>query len=245
MDYQAPEKNALIPLMIMSPVITNDHRTLYISPQSVSYLTKPFVLSSKGYLDYIGIDGIEFMSYFEDYNAEKLNFTTALRMQASFPYLFPTVHMPTVPIMKIMDAGLKENYGLGVATRFYNVFKNWIDENTSGVIFMQIRTDWKFVELEKQENTDIISDMINPFGNIYANFMVEQEYNNDIALSMLENMSKTDISYLPFAYEPALSEEEAAMSIHITERDKMDLRTAFQNELNQESLNRLKKLLAK
>jgi hypothetical protein len=75
--------------------------------------------------------------------------------------------------------------------------------------------------------------------------MVEQEYNNDIALSMLENMSKTDISYLPFAYEPALSEEEAAMSIHITERDKMDLRTAFQNELNQESLNRLKKLLAK
>ncbi len=245
MDYQEPEKNALIPLMLMSPVITNDHRTLFISPQSVSYLTKPFVLSSKGYLDYIGIDGIEFMSYFEDYNAEKLNFITALRMQASFPYLFPTVHMPTVPIMKIMDAGLKENYGLGVATRFYNVFKNWIDENTSGVIFMQIRTDWKFVELEKQENTDLISDMINPLGNIYANFMVEQEYNNDIALSMLENMSKTDISYLPFAYEPAKGEEEAAMSIHITERDKTNLRTAFQNDLNQESLNRLKKLLTR
>lgn len=166
-------------------------------------------------------------------------------MQASFPYLFPTVHMPTVPIMKIMDAGLKENYGLGVATRFYNVFKNWIDENTSGVIFMQIRTDWKFVELEKQENTDLISDMINPLGNIYANFMVEQEYNNDIALSMLENMSKTDISYLPFAYEPAKGEEEAAMSIHITERDKTNLRTAFQNDLNQESLNRLKKLLTR
>lgn len=100
--------------MLMSPVITNDHRTLFISPQSVSYLTKPFVLSSKGYLDYIGIDGIEFMSYFEDYNAEKLNFITALRMQASFPYLFPTVHMPTVPIMKIMDVWLKEKImGLG------------------------------------------------------------------------------------------------------------------------------------
>ena len=243
LDYQESEESAKIPLMIMSPTILNDQRTLYVSTQPVSYLTKPYVRNSKGYLDYIGTDGVEFMSFFEDYGAQNLNFVSALRMQASFPYLFPSVHLPTRPKMKVSDAGLKENYGLGTSTRFYNVFKDWIDENTSGVIFIQIRTDWKFVELEDQEETSIIGETANPFGSIYANFMTEQEYVNDNSLAMIENMSKTDINFIPFAYQPLGDEQEAAMSIHLTQKEKEQMRAALNHPRIKESMVRIKSLL--
>lgn len=243
MDYQKPEKNAEIPMMIFSPVITNDQRTLFISPQPISYLSSTYILHPSDYIPDLTIDGIDYMSYFQDYGADQLNFIAALRMQASFPYVFPSINLPSIPKMKIMDAGLKENLGLGVSTRFFGVFKQWIEENTSGVVFIQLRTDPKFIDLSNQEQTSYISEKTNPLGNIYSNFMNLQDYNNDIFLSFIKNMTNTEIHFVPFSYEPTISSEEAAMSIHITKKDKADLKASFYSEKNQASLSRLQKIL--
>ena len=37
-DYRNPEKNAVIPLLIMGPTIINDGRKLFVSPHNVSYM---------------------------------------------------------------------------------------------------------------------------------------------------------------------------------------------------------------
>ena len=38
-DYKQAEQNGEIPMMILTPIITNDAKTLMISPQNISYLS--------------------------------------------------------------------------------------------------------------------------------------------------------------------------------------------------------------
>ncbi len=36
---------------------------------------------------------------------------TALRINATFPYVLPNVWLPSKPVIDVMDAGLRDNYG--------------------------------------------------------------------------------------------------------------------------------------
>jgi hypothetical protein len=72
-------------------------------------------------------------------DADSLRFLSALRMNATFPYITPNVSLPSTPAMEIMDAGLSDNFGVSDAVRFLYVFRQWIGENTSGVILLSIR----------------------------------------------------------------------------------------------------------
>ena len=56
-------------------------------------------------------------------------------------------------------------------------------------------------------------------------------------------MTKTQVHFIPFSYEPTLEKQEAAMSIHITSKDKADLRASYYNAANQEALKKLEKIL--
>ena len=60
-------------------------------------------------------------------------------MNATYPYILPSVWLPTHPVIDVMDAGLRDNYGQETSLRFLHVFKDWINENTSGVLIIQIR----------------------------------------------------------------------------------------------------------
>jgi hypothetical protein len=244
-DYKILEKRAQIPMVIMSPTIINDQKSMYISAQGISYLTRPFVWNAKGYLDYLTPDGIEFMRFFKDYNAESLNYISALRMNASYPYIMPSISMPTYPEMKILDAGIRENYGINAPVRFCTVFKDWIDKNTSGVIFVVIRTDNKLYNFDDAlKKSTFLDDLILPMGNLFTNFLYEQEYNNDMYVSMLENMLTTEVNVVPFIYTPTKGNDVASMSWHLSYKEKKDIEKAFFNEKNTQSLAILKKLLS-
>lgn len=244
MDYAQAEKKAIIPMMVISPTIVNDQRILFISAQPAGYFTRPYVKKNRGYLDYLSPDGVEFMRFFGNRGAENLPFISALRMNATYPYILPSPSMPTIPEMKILDAGIRENYGFGVSTRFLNVFKDWIEQYTSGVIFVQIRTDNKLMEHEKAEKkATFLQELITPFGNLYSNFLYEQEYSNDQYVGMLANNSKVPVHIVTFSYKPQKEDEKASMSWHLTQREKKDIVLAYQREENQKSLKTMKKLL--
>jgi hypothetical protein len=74
----------------------------------------------------------------------------------------PAVYLPTQPAVKAMDAGIRENSGLAVSTRFYSVFKDWIDSCTSGVIFISIRVDNKLREFDKQRKRIYMNSFLSP-----------------------------------------------------------------------------------
>ena len=42
--------------------------------------------------------------------------------------------------MRVMDAGFRDNYGVETASRFLLVFQKWIEDNTSGIVLVNIQS---------------------------------------------------------------------------------------------------------
>jgi hypothetical protein len=242
-DYRKPEQKAQIPMMIVGATIINDQRFLFFSPQSISYMIRPFVHHNKSYLDNIATDAVEYMRFFEDKGAANLNFIDALRANATYPYILPAVYLPTSPPVKVMDAGIRENSGFSVSTRFYSVFREWIETHTSGVIFISIRVDNKLREFDVKQKESYISELVSPVGNILNNFILLQEYNSDMSLAYLKNAGNTNISVLDFNYDQTSKRKKASMSWHLTALEKQDIQQAFDQENNQKMLSKLKELM--
>lgn len=243
-DYQSMEEKAQIPMMIFSPTIINDQRILMISATPASYLCFPYTGSNKGTFNYLLPDAVEFMRFFKDGGAENIDLTSAARLNATYPYILPAAYLPTKPEMKIMDAGLRDNHGFNMSTRFVNVFRRWIEKNTSGIIFVQIRSDKKLKKTdEKEEKSTYLNEIFLPFGNIYSNFLTQQDYNTDYFIAQLANSLKVPVHVIPFIYLPQVENKAASMSFHLTDNEKKDIVNAYDNEYNQAMEAKLKQLL--
>ena len=115
-NYQQAEAEALIPMLFVTPSIVNDGRRLIISPHGVSYMTIPPIGYERP--GAVELDAVDFGRFFSKQGAYNMRFTTALRMNATYPYVLPNVHLPSQPSIEIMDAGFRDNYGIASATRF-------------------------------------------------------------------------------------------------------------------------------
>ena len=241
--YKTPEQEALIPMMIVSSTIINDQRFLLFSPQGISYLLKPYIQATKANTNDLSTDAVEFMHYFKDRGAENINVVDVLLTNATYPYIMPVVYLPTTPEVKVMDAGIRDNTGLAISTRYYNVFKNWMDENTSGVILISLRVDGKYNEFNTHQKDSFFGELLSPIGGIFNNFFLLQNYNDDVSLAFLVNSGNTDISILNFNYLQSNLHKKASMSWHLTNNEKQDIKNAFLLKQNQLMVNKLKLLL--
>ena len=239
-DYKEDEKNAIVPMMFFTPVVVNDVRRMVISPQGVSYMMKPangFTKANK-----IEIDAVDFGRMFVDQDAYNLRLTTALRMNATYPYILPNVNLPSTPVVEVMDAGWRDNYGSEASFRFMNVFKDWIKENTSGVIVVQIRGAEKIEPLEIKKQ-GAIGKIFSPIG-LASHQMEIQDFNQDARLNMLYDVLGEDMVHpVYFVYEPQDEKQRASMSWHLTTREKDDILRAIRISKNQTSLATVKALL--
>ena len=91
-DYRDPEADATVPMLVLSPYILNDSRRLLISPQGVSYLARP--RDAGRYSLQMEVDGVDFRHLFSAQQADSLSFTSALRMNCTFPFICPTRGYP-------------------------------------------------------------------------------------------------------------------------------------------------------
>jgi hypothetical protein len=240
-EYKQMEEVAVIPMMIIVPTIINDQRKLYITPQPVSYLMKP--LHHKFSKDSSVIDGVDFGAMFSKQNAGNLKMTTALRMNATYPYILPYVSLPSEPEIKVMDAGFRDNYGIETTAKFIHTFQDWIKENTSGVIVVQVRSNKRSREIEKYERETIISRMLKPVSNIYANFLVRQEYDQNYLIAHASEWVNGKLEFINFEYVAEKKEEEASLSLHLTDKEKQDIRKTIGRYHTQVSLIKLMKAL--
>src|SRR6185369_7564937 len=128
-DIAAEEYNARMPLMFFNSVVTQDGRKMMISTQPLSFLMRP-VYDSATMVAPPDPDAIDFAALFAKQDPMNLRMLTALRMNATFPYVLPNVWLPSQPVIDVMDAGLRDNSGVETTVRFLNVFKKWIIENT-------------------------------------------------------------------------------------------------------------------
>ena len=257
--YSPLEHEARLPVMLFSPVVSNDGRKLYISSSPVSFMTVSGDRSNAE--EGIKIRGVDFSRLFESQNAEYLNFLSALRMSASFPYITPTVSLPSKPRIEVMDAGIADNFGINDALRFMYVFNDWISEYTSGVVMVVVRDTRKITPIEEKSTPSIIDRFTNPISSVYNNLGNIQDIRND---SQIENASAwmdapLDVVALEYDTYTLLEEmqfstesqkiqrreiERASLSWHLTAREKRNILENIYTSKNQRALEKLDSLLS-
>lgn len=252
--YDSAELQGLIPMMILSPTIVNDGRKLYIAARPVSFMN--YDISSFPDYALTKFSGVDFISLFNEQNGEDLRFLSALRMTATFPYITPNTSLPSNPAIQIMDAGISDNFGLSDAIRFTYAYKDWIDENTSGIVFVSIRDSPKLGDIAPRVRQNIIDAITQPISNVYNNFENFQDINSDMQINHAKSWLNVDIDRIDLQYElesyvPILNKMDslrvnnprASLSWRLTTREKYGIITSINSLGNQGELKRLKLLL--
>lgn len=243
-DYVQPEKSAQIPMMLNYPVITNDARYLLVASQPMRYMMKPYNANS-GWINQnqIEVDAIDYQSYFSGFHPLDMPISTAVRINATYPWILPNATFPTTPEFTTMDAGIRDNLGTGLACRFISVYKKWINENTSGIVIVEIRSLEKVDAILELDRKSWFSKVTSPFGTISNNLTNLHDYNNDAYLAYLKDNVKVPIEIVRFEYTPDKKSAKASMSFRLTSKEKNDILLATQNTYNQTKLKVLKKIL--
>jgi len=241
-DYRQPEAQGKIPLIFLTPSIVNDGRRMVISPHGVSYMTIAPIGVNRP--DAVEIDAVDFGQVFKSQDAENLRFSTGLRMNATYPYVLPNVYMPTKPGIEVMDAGFRDNFGINSATRFIHVFKDWIKENTSGVVLLTISSQVKVEEISPNDDQGAIESILNPLG-IAGQILILQDYEHDTNIGfMYDLLGKDMFDVIRYVYYPKDEKKErASISFHLTSKEKDDVLQSYFLEKNNEKLQKLREAL--
>jgi len=237
-DYAQPEHDAVIPMMIMSPTIVNDGRRMLLASQPVSYLAQAFHVNG----DWHQLpEDIEFSRMFANHDAQNLKFISALRMNASFPYVSPLTTLPSDPAVDVMDAGIRDNFGMKTTMQFLYTFRDWINTNTSGVVIVQVRDLPKNKDLSGHDQS-LFNNFSAPIGGIYGNITKTHDYNSEQALRYMQGFFDRHISLVTFELEQD-RETHISLSWHLTKSEKLHIRRAVHDAYFQRELKRLKGLL--
>jgi hypothetical protein len=239
-DYVEDEQKADIPLTIFNSVITRDGRKMMLCSQPISFMMKPV---SDALDTSAGPDAVDFVSYFSRQDPYNIRMLTALRMNATFPYVLPNVWLPTRPVIDVMDAGLRDNYGQETTLRFIENFKEWIGQNTSGVIILQLRDRAKENWQQPFEGGSIADIVVKPATMLQSNWYKLQGYFQNDQYSYMQDDTTGTVHRITFMYVPENKENGAALNFHLTAREKTDVIASFNNQFNQESLKQLMSLM--
>lgn len=242
-DYAADEKAARIPLMFFNSVVTRDSRKMIISTQPVRFMMQGYQDTTR--IPFMDPDAIDFGSFFAKQDPYNIRMLTALRMNATFPIVLPNVWLPSNPVIDVMDAGLRDNYGQETTLRFLTCFDDWIRENTGGVLIIQIRDRgagaWEYPYV----SDDIADHATKPFLLLQHNWFKMMEFFQDDMLSYYTDEQGRNIHKVVFQYAADKEENKAALNFHLTKQEEKDIMRSVFSVSNAESSRKLQQLLAK
>jgi hypothetical protein len=239
-DYVADEKAANIPLMFFNSVVTRDSRKMIISTQPVRFMMQaPQDTVNTPAVD---PDAVDFTTFFAKQDPYSIRMLTAMRMNATFPIVLPNVWLPSDPVVDVMDAGLRDNYGQETSLRFLVSFDDWIKENTSGVLVIQIR-DRTAGGWEAPYLSDDISDhATKPFLLLQHNWFKMMEYFQNDMLNYFATRSGSPVYKVAFQYATDNQENKAALNFHLTKREEKDIMSSINSATNKKSFERILEL---
>tara|TARA_B110000211_G_scaffold234655_1_gene305376 strand:- start:1241 stop:3508 length:2268 start_codon:yes stop_codon:yes gene_type:complete len=239
-EYYTPEFKSEIPMLIINPTIVNNGKRLIISPQPTSYLS--YIAPQENISSNFLLESIEFKRFFKYQDAKNLKFTSALRMSSTFPYIMPIVNLPSNPVMEVMDAGIRDNFGTKNSMKFLYTFRNWIETNTSGVIFIQIRDAEKKNKIEPNTPKTFIESISSPVSNVYKNLFITQDYDHDQLFQYTSEWFEGKVDVIDLVLDNN-KKNRLSLSWHLTESEKKRVYNSINRPDNQESISRLKQLL--
>ncbi len=239
-EYISDEQQARIPLMIFNSTIAQDGRRMMISTQPLRFMMKP----AKDAGDTAtSPDAVDFASYFAKQGPLNVRLLTALRMNATFPYVLPNVWLPTNPVIDVMDAGLRDNFGQETALRFIDYFQDWLKENTSAVVLIQLRDRMQDNWQEPYQTGSVSDFLIKPATMLQHNWQKLQDYSATDQFSYLEANTTLNLHRVVFMYVPQSEQKSAALNFHLTAAEKRDVKASFRHSFNQASQKKVLQFL--
>jgi hypothetical protein len=186
-------------------------------------------------------EAIEFRTLFADHDPGNLKLTSALRMNASFPYITPVVTLPSEPPMRVMDAGVRDNYGYRTTLSYLYTFRAWIAANTSGVVVLQLRDTQKDLEVHPSSGS-LFGRFFDPVGSVYDNFVRVQDQDHDLMMQQASGWMPVpmDVVDLQLRHGDA---EQISLSWHLTAVERKRVLRSLGSAENRAALSRLQVLL--
>ncbi len=239
-DYAPEEAAANIPLMFYHTVITRDAKMMVISTQPVRFMMQPPADSTDPVMS---PDAVDYGSFFARQDPFNLRMLTILRMNATFPVVLPNVWMPSEPVIDVMDGGLRDNFGVENSLRFLSHMEDWIEENTSGVLLLSIRDRMDGGWEHPYEYDDLTGNATKPFFLLQHNWYKMMEYFQADMANYYYSGRDFPIHKLTFQYIPNKEENKAALSFHLSEREKRDILASLDSKHNQETFRKVLDLM--
>ena len=242
-EYRLPEALGEMPTMIFTPVMIQDGRRMLISAQPLSFLT--FSKHRLSPLESKLFDGVEYARLFQNHGAFETSFLTINRISASFPYITPLVNLPSNPEIELIDAGVRDNDGFEISMRMVFQFREWIRENTSGVVIIRIKADRPDDEpMEMQPlNKQRLSDLIRPIQGVINSFSNLQTFNKAIIHQFAEEALDIPVEVITFPLFRPGEPEELALSWRLTKLEREAIQAAFMRPENNSAAQKVKQAI--
>jgi len=232
------ERSAKVPTLIFSPTIVNDGRRMLISSMPLAFLRRPNSLAN---FTPNTTENIEFSEIFRNNNWQNTSLLSVLRMNATFPYILPSVSLPTVPSIQCMDAGLRDNFGTKTTIEFIRFFEEWISKNTSGVVILSIHDLPKGSDLG-DGSPSLLREWTLPVGSVYGNLTRTQDFNFDEQLALLAEKYAVPIDLVTFELQQG-KQWEVSLSWHLTTKEKFYIKEALDLPKMKSQTQRLQQLI--
>lgn len=224
------EMSGRIPAMVISPTIVNDGRKLLMSPLPVAYLTRPQFSQADTFSPVI--DAVDYAAFFARQSPMNLRLTTALRINATFPYILPAVRMPSQPRMNLMDAGLRDNFGVETAIRYIAAIRPWAKKNGRRIVFLQIRDTREHEVFPPTDQASLGAMITDPLTVIQHKWEPFQSYTHNYLRDAAQPADDTAFSVVTLQYIPRIENQTATLNLHISQREKEDLAASIHHPQN-------------
>jgi len=239
-DIAKDEFDAKVPLMIFNSVITRDGRKMMMCTQPISFMMRNWDMNAD--TAFSEPDAIDFSAMFKRQHPLDLRLLSVLRINATFPYVLPNVWMPSVPVIDVMDGGMRDNFGQESTLRLLNVLQDWIAAHTGGVVFLQIRDripgEWNDNYVD-QSLTGLVTK---PVVTLQNNWMKMQDYYQEEMVHFSDAGYAFPFRKIIFYYSPPPKEKGAALNFHLTLHEKLDIKAALKLDANVRSFRQLTEL---
>jgi hypothetical protein len=133
------EREGWLPSLVYVPTMVEDGRRLLISNLDLQSVIETVLTGPVGWRRE-SISAVQLFSC-EGNGIDTIKLSTVARLNATYPWVTSAARLTTVPDRRIVDAGYYDNYGVDIAAAWIRKNAEWLSQNTSGVLLLQIRDE--------------------------------------------------------------------------------------------------------
>jgi GTP-binding protein EngB required for normal cell division len=120
--------------------------------------------------------------------------------------------------------------------------EKWIQENTSGVLIVEMRDTKRILNKQNVSNITLIDKLKVPFSNMMDNFDRTQDYDQEQLMELSKTSFGFPVDIVSFNLRESV-DDRISLSWHLTGREKQKIQAALNSPENRNSLLELKKHL--